>query len=100
MFNPKYIEGVIDLKSGEFTRTLECKIGRPFRPPAVRRRISVYYSTLYKEQLEKERLERIEKEKYPEKYSTLQERVCGWNEYFVKLSKVKQDMFIKQCEVL
>lgn len=35
----------------------------------------------------------------PEKYSTLQVRVCGWNEYFVKLSKVKQDMFIKQCEV-
>lgn len=36
---------------------------------------------------------------HPEKYSTLQVRVCGWNEYFVKLSKVKQDMFIKQCEV-
>jgi len=35
---------------------------------------------------------------HPEKYSTLQVRVCGWNEYFVKLSKVKQDMFIKQCE--
>ena len=35
----------------------------------------------------------------PEKYSTLQIRVCGWNEYFVKLGKVKQDMFIKQCEV-
>ena len=35
----------------------------------------------------------------PEKYSTLQVRVCGWNEYFVKLNKVKQDMFIKQCEV-
>ena len=35
----------------------------------------------------------------PEKYSTLQIRVCGWNEYFVKLNKVTQDMFIKQCEV-
>jgi formate C-acetyltransferase len=35
----------------------------------------------------------------PEKYSTLQVRVCGWNEYFVKLNKVTQDMFIKQCEV-
>ena len=35
----------------------------------------------------------------PEKYATLQVRVCGWNEYFVKLSKIKQDMFIKQCEV-
>ena len=38
-------------------------------------------------------------EAFPEKYATLQVRVCGWNEYFVKLSKVKQDMFIKQCEV-
>ena len=36
---------------------------------------------------------------HPEKYSTLQVRVCGWNKYFVKLSKVKQDIFIKQCEV-
>ena len=36
---------------------------------------------------------------HPEKHATLQVRVCGWNEYFVKLSKVKQDMFIKQCEV-
>lgn len=35
----------------------------------------------------------------PEKYSTLQVRVCGWNEYFVKLSREKQNMFIKQCEV-
>ena len=37
---------------------------------------------------------------HPEKYATLQVRVCGWNEYFVKLNKTKQDMFIKQCEVL
>ena len=36
---------------------------------------------------------------HPEKYQDLQIRVCGWNEYFVKLSKTKQDMFIKQCEV-
>ncbi len=35
----------------------------------------------------------------PEKYSTLQIRVCGWNEYFVNIGKVKQDMFIRQCEV-
>lgn len=41
-----------------------------------------------------------EAQKNPEKYSTLQVRVCGWNEYFVNLSKVKQDMFIKQCEVM
>ena len=35
----------------------------------------------------------------PEKYSTLQVRVCGWNEYFVKLSREMQDKFIRQCEV-
>lgn len=35
----------------------------------------------------------------PEKYSTLQVRVCGWNEYFVNLTKEKQDMLIRQCEV-
>ena len=40
-----------------------------------------------------------EAQQNPEKYATLQVRVCGWNEYFVKLSKIKQDMFIKQCEV-
>ena len=33
----------------------------------------------------------------PEKYSTLQVRVCGWNEYFVKMTKEKQDDFIKRC---
>lgn len=38
-------------------------------------------------------------QQHPEKYATLQVRVCGWNEYFVKLNKTKQDMFIKQCEV-
>ncbi len=35
----------------------------------------------------------------PEKYATLQVRVCGWNEYFIKLNKETQNMFIKQCEV-
>lgn len=30
----------------------------------------------------------------PEKYSTLQIRVCGWNEYFTKMAKTKQDYFI------
>lgn len=34
----------------------------------------------------------------PEKYQTLQVRVCGWNAYFVNLSKVEQDAFIKQAE--
>ncbi len=39
-----------------------------------------------------------EAQKYPEKYSTLQVRVCGWNAYFVNLSKAEQDAFIKQAE--
>lgn len=34
----------------------------------------------------------------PEKYKNLQVRVCGWNAYFVNLSKVEQDCFIKQSE--
>lgn len=35
----------------------------------------------------------------PQKYANLQIRVCGWNEYFVKLSREKQEMFLAQCEV-
>lgn len=35
---------------------------------------------------------------YPEKYSNLQVRVCGWNVYFVNLSKTEQDAFIRQAE--
>ena len=34
----------------------------------------------------------------PEKYKTLQVRVCGWNEYFVEMDKQVQDMFIHQLE--
>lgn len=34
----------------------------------------------------------------PEKYRSLQIRVCGWNVYFVDLEKVLQDDFIRQCE--
>lgn len=34
----------------------------------------------------------------PEKYATLQVRLCGWNEYFVTLSKTVQDEFILQSE--
>lgn len=34
----------------------------------------------------------------PEKYQTLQVRVCGWNAYFVNLTKAEQDAFIKQAE--
>ncbi len=37
-------------------------------------------------------------QKNPEKYKTLQVRVCGWNAYFVNLSKIEQDTFIKQAE--
>lgn len=34
----------------------------------------------------------------PERYKNLQVRVCGWNAYFVNLSKVEQDCFIRQSE--
>ena len=34
----------------------------------------------------------------PRKYSTLQVRVCGWNAYFVTLTKEEQDAFIRQAE--
>ena len=34
----------------------------------------------------------------PEKYKNLQVRVCGWNVYFVNLSKAEQDDFIRKCE--
>ena len=39
-----------------------------------------------------------EAQAHPEKYPTLQIRVCGWNEYFVKLSREAQDQFIKRSE--
>lgn len=35
----------------------------------------------------------------PEQYKNLQVRVCGWNAYFVNLSKTEQDCFIRQAEV-
>ncbi len=34
----------------------------------------------------------------PEKYKNLQVRVCGWNAYFINLTKAEQDEFIKQAE--
>lgn len=37
-------------------------------------------------------------QKYPEKYQNLQVRVCGWNVYFVNLTKIEQDSFIIQAE--
>ena len=36
----------------------------------------------------------------PEKYKNLQVRVCGWNAYFVNLSKEEQDCFIRQAETV
>lgn len=41
-----------------------------------------------------------EAQKNPDKYSTLQVRLCGWNAYFVALRKEEQDSFIKQAENL
>ena len=37
-------------------------------------------------------------QKNPEKYKNLQVRVCGWNVYFVNLTKQEQDSFIVQSE--
>ena len=37
----------------------------------------------------------IEAQKHPEKYQTLQIRVCGWNVYFVTLSPYEQEQYIK-----
>ena len=34
----------------------------------------------------------------PEKYQNLQIRLCGWNVYFVNLSRAEQDEFIKMSE--
>ncbi len=39
----------------------------------------------------------IDAQKHPEKYSTLQVRLCGWNVYFVELDKFEQDHFIQQA---
>lgn len=37
-------------------------------------------------------------QKEPDKYATLQVRLCGWNVYFVELTKAEQDELIIQCE--
>ncbi|MCQ2432252.1 MAG: hypothetical protein MJ175_06575 [Clostridia bacterium] len=39
-----------------------------------------------------------EAQEHPERYQTLQVRLCGWNVYFVNLSRQEQDDFIRQCE--
>ena len=41
--------------------------------------------------------ELIAAQKDPEKYQDLQVRVCGWNDYFVKLTMNQQNEFIKQA---
>ena len=46
--------------------------------------------------LNPEQLKRAQEE--PEKYKTLQVRLCGWNVYFVNLSRKEQDEFIYQLE--
>ncbi len=38
-------------------------------------------------------------QKEPEKYSTLQVRLCGWNVLFNDLTKTEQDEFIAQAEI-
>ena len=35
---------------------------------------------------------------HPENYSTLQVRLCGWNVYFVNLTRAEQDEFIRMSE--
>ncbi len=39
-----------------------------------------------------------EAQAFPEKYETLQVRVCGWNARFTRLSRTEQDVFIAQAE--
>ena len=40
----------------------------------------------------------IDAQKHPEKYKNLQIRVCGWNEFFVNMSKKMQDEFITRAK--
>ena len=40
----------------------------------------------------------IDAKKHPEKYASLQVRVCGWNAYFTSLSEVGQDAFIASAK--
>lgn len=53
--------------------------------------IAVHINILSPEKLRKAQQE-------PDKYKTLQVRLCGWNVYFVNLSKREQEQFIKQTE--
>jgi formate C-acetyltransferase len=37
-------------------------------------------------------------QEHPEKYPTMQIRVCGWNVYFINLARDEQDLFIREAE--
>ena len=39
-----------------------------------------------------------EAQRDPIKYRNLQVRLCGWNAYFVNLTRAEQDSFIRQAE--
>ncbi len=41
-----------------------------------------------------------EAQQHPERYATLQVRLCGWNVFFADLTKAEQDAFIQQTEAL
>ena len=40
----------------------------------------------------------LDAQKHPEKYASLQVRVCGWNAYFTSLDQVEQNQFIAAAE--
>jgi len=42
----------------------------------------------------------IDAQKRPEKYQSLQVRVCGWNVNFTELSRKEQDMYIRRARNL
>ncbi len=52
---------------------------------------AVHFNVFSKEQL-------VQAQKEPQKYATLQVRLCGWNAYFVDLPKEQQDSFIAAME--
>ena len=41
-----------------------------------------------------------EAQKHPEKYRTLQVRVCGWNVLWNSLPKSEQDVYIMRAEAM
>ncbi len=55
--------------------------------------MAVQFNVVSPEQLKKA-------QEHPEEYATLQIRLCGWNVYFVSLSRKEQDDFIAQCASL